>query len=68
MKLPRLKKSQSAFEGEKALPQQAFSSRPYALSKELKAAMSRSASQPELIAVSSNLAPSIATIWESQTK
>jgi hypothetical protein len=67
--LPRVKKHQpSKFKGEVAPPQQAFSSRPYALSRELKVAMARAASQPELIAVSSNLPPNAAQIWESEIK
>lgn len=66
--MPRLTKhKREKVVGEKALPQQAFSSRPYALSRELKVAMARAASQPELIAVSSNLPPNAAQ-WESDTK
>ena len=67
--MPRVKKHKAVtFKGEVAPPQQAFSSRPYALSRELKVAMARAASQPELIAVSSNLPPNAAQIWESEIK
>lgn len=66
--MPRATKPKQTSSGQKALPQQMFSNRPYAMPNDLKAAFARSASQPELIAVSSNLPPNAAQIWESEIK